>query len=152
MGRQIGLSFMESMTGLGFINGKVAIYGEVMLSQLVKQGVKIKFTETNDKTCTAEITYDGQTVTETTTIEFWEKNGVVPKTGDKGYFTSSWTKYRPTMLKYKIVRQIIKFLCPHLLGALPIMEDAREVEQVQKIDDGNATDVLGEIVGNLEKE
>ena len=83
MGRQIGLSFMESMTGLGFINGKVAIYGEVMLSQLVKQGVQIKFTESSETKCTAEITYNGQTVTESTDIEFWIKNKIVPAQGDK---------------------------------------------------------------------
>lgn len=50
---------------------------------LVKQGVQIEFTEANDKICTAKITYNGQTVTDTVKIEDWIKAKVVPAQGDK---------------------------------------------------------------------
>lgn len=123
----------------------------MLISQLVKQGVQIKFDESDETKCTATITYKGQSVTETTTIEQWVKAGVVPKQGSKNYYTSTWTKYRATMLKYKIVRQITKFLCPHLLGALPIMEDAYEIVQTQKPDEKQTSDSMDEIVGQLEK-
>lgn len=61
MGRQLGLSFLESMTGLGFVNGKIAMYGEVLLSQLTKAGVKITFEKSDATSVTAKVEYQGKT-------------------------------------------------------------------------------------------
>lgn len=72
MGRQLGLSFLESMNGLGFINGKIAMYGEVLLSQLTKAGVKITFSASSSTSVTATIEYQGKSGTTTQTLEEWK--------------------------------------------------------------------------------
>lgn len=153
MGRQLGLSFMESMNGLGFINWKVAIYWEVLLSQLTKAWVEIKFSESKADTVTVEMKYQWNSWESTQTLAEWQERKIAPATkADKWYWTSPWTKYPETMLRYKAVRHVSKFLCPHLLGALPIMEDAYEVRATERLKDPETTwEELDDIVGQFEE-
>lgn len=56
------------------------------------------------------------------------------------------------MLRYKAVRHVAKFLCPHLLGSLPIMEDAYEVNATEKPDTKQIEDGMTEVVGQFKKD
>lgn len=57
------------------------------------------------------------------------------------------------MLRYKAVRHEAKFLCPHLLGGLPMMEDEHEIKRLEtsKIDSETIDAEMDGIVEGFEK-
>lgn len=125
-GFEAGMTPMESINGYYIVNGRVTIWGSAVLTQLKRAKYGLRWVESNDKTCTVEITTpDGKDKhTETFTFEEAVKAGLTGK--------DPWKKYPRNMLRWKALGNGVRFFCPEVLGGYYIKEE---------VDDDNGADV-----------
>lgn len=123
-GREMGLSVVESVNSLYFVNGKVAMYGEAVPLQIIRAGHKIEWGECNAKTATVTITRGdtGQSMTNTFTMEMAEARGYTKN--------AIYKTYPENMLKWRVLSMTAKFICPDALHGIGIKEEL-EAEMVQ---------------------
>ena len=117
MWRQMNMNMFESLQGIWYVNWKMIIYWEVMIWQLTKAWYKMKFNETNEKVCDVTISWPNWEITEKFTIELAKKAWWV-----KGFWP--WVSQPHLMLRYKAIRQGIKFLCPEVMWWTTTYEEA----------------------------
>jgi len=117
-GWSLWLSFMECITWMCFINWRPALYWSVYLSLLTRNGYKIEFLEKTTEKVKVRITWKN-----------WSQEWYF----DKKMAETAWIwknvylKYPETMLSYKAIRAAQKFLCPEILGWIPLVEEADEI-------------------------
>ena len=117
MWKQMNMTMFEALQGIWYINGKMIIYWEVMVWQLTKAGYKMKFLKSDEKICEVELSWPNWTITETFKIEQAQKAGWV-----KWFWP--WKDQPHLMLRYKAIRQGMKFLCPEVMSWLTTYEEA----------------------------
>lgn len=116
--KEMWLSFIQAINWLYFVNWRLCIYWEVMVSQVVKNWYKLNFIESTSSICKVEMTApDWNSITEEFTYEEATKAGRTWKW--------VWKTQPKIMLRYKAIRQAIKFLAPHLLGWTITVEEAQ---------------------------
>lgn len=139
--REIGLSPIEGLNSLYFVNGKVAMYGEAVPSQIYRAGHAIEWGECNEKTATVTITRGdtGKSMTTTFTME---------QAIERGYTKNElYKKFPENMLKWRALSMTAKFICPDALKGIGIKEDM-EVEVIDGgrfANDGEKTRIEGEV-------
>lgn len=117
----LGLSLMECITWMCFINGRPALYGSVYISMLTRNWYKIEFLEKTAEKVKVKLTWPN-----------WEQEWYF----DKKMAESAWIwknvylKYPTRMLSYKAIRDAQNFLCPDILGWVPLVEEADEIPAV----------------------
>lgn len=128
-GREIGMTQMESLNDLYFVNGTLQIYGKATPAALRRAGWQIKkFDESVENACTATI-YNpktGEEITDTFTFEDAELSGF---TKDKsGWLKPAWWKgaNRKRKLRYSALSQIIHTYVPEVLGSVAGIGDYSE--------------------------
>lgn len=135
-GQEAGLKPLEAINGFYFVNGKVSIYGEVAILQVLKAGHKIEWGICNEKEANIKITRgDNQATSEVKfTIEQAEKKGLTKDNG--GRVKPVWSKWPENMLRFKAFHSCVRFLCPDALHGVPIKEvvegEIIEVEETKK--------------------
>lgn len=123
-GREAGLSPIEALNSLYFVNGKVAMYGEAVPLQIIRSGHAIKWGLCNAETATVTITRGDTDESMTTTFTMKEAR-------DRGYTTNPvYQKYPENMLKWRALGMTAKFICPDALKGIGIKEEM-EAEVVQ---------------------
>ncbi len=141
--REIGLSPIEGLNSLYFVNGKVAMYGEAVPSQIYRAGHRIDWGECNEKTATVTITRGdtGKSMTTTFTME---------QAIERGYTRNElYKKFPENMLKWRALSMTAKFICPDALKGIGIKEDM----EVEVVDGGRFANekegkrIKGEIAG-----
>jgi len=122
-GKEIGLSPLESMNSLYFVNGKIAMYGEAVPNQVIRAGHTIKWGKCDEKQAEVTITRGDtkESMTTKLTMEQAEKRGYTKN--------SVWQKFPENMLKWRVLSMTAKFICPDALKGIGIKEDM-EVEIV----------------------
>jgi hypothetical protein len=55
-GKEMGLQPLEAINSFYFVNGKVALYGDMAIAQVLRAGHKVEWIDCNDKTATVKIT------------------------------------------------------------------------------------------------
>lgn len=120
--KQMWMTEYEAINWIAFVNGRMSIWWEVMMWMISKAWYKIEFTQSDDKLCKVKITdrKTGEFAEDNYTIEEAKKSWLYPA---KDY--SPWMKYTKLMLRYKAVRQISKFFCPHVLWWMITAEEAQ---------------------------
>ena len=123
--REIGLSPIEALNSLYFVNGKVAMYGEAVPTQIMRAGHKISWGECDARTATVTITRGdtGESMTNTFTMSQAETRGY---TKNPIYKT-----YPENMLKWRVLSMTAKFICPDALKGIGIKEEI-EAETIQE--------------------
>lgn len=142
--REIGLSPLEGLNSLYFVNGKVAMYGEAVPLQILRAGHEITWGECNAETATVTITRGdtGASMTQTFTMEEAKKRG----------YTNNpiYQKYPENMLKWRAISMTAKFICPDALKGIGIKEEM-EAEVIQTdssfSDRGRAKQITDEVDG-----
>lgn len=130
-GKEMGLQPIEAVSSFYFVNGKVSMYGEMAIAQVVKAGHKIEWGDCNDKTATIKITRgDNKTSnTVTFTMEMATTRGLNKRGGP-------WVTAPDNMLRFKAFHACAKFIVPDALHGVSIKEVAEveviEVEQKTK--------------------
>lgn len=117
-GHEAGMKPVEAMGAFYFVNGKLSMYGEMAIAQVLRHGHKVKWGECNDRTATVTVTRgDDESVSLTTTftMEMARARGL---TNNPVY-----QKFPENMLKFKAFHMTARFVCPEALHGVPIKED-----------------------------
>ena len=133
MWKQMWLTEFEAINGIWFVNGRMTVWWEVMVWMLTKAWYRLKFIKSDEKICDVEISKDWESMQESFTIE--EAN--------KAWWTSKWFVWKnqpKLMLRYKAIRQVCKFFCPHVLGWMITTEEAQtelpwSIQEAEIVDD-----------------
>lgn len=125
-GKEAGMQPLEAINSFYFVNGKVNIYGEMAIAQVLRAGHKIKWGECNATTASLTITRgdSGESMSATFTMEMARARGL---TSNQVY-----TKYPENMLKFKAFNSIAKFFVADALHGVPIkeIEEAETIEEI----------------------
>ena len=121
LGKNIGLNMMEAFQGIAFVNGRPSIWWEIAVSLMTKAGYKIEFIESTATKCKAKVSWPNGSMEDEFTLEEAKKAGWLQKS------FSVWHTNPKLMLRYKVISNIRKFLCPWVLGWLLLKEEV-EVE------------------------
>ncbi len=144
--REIGLSPIEALNSLYFVNGKVAMYGEAVPTQIMRAGHKISWGTCDAREATVTITRGdtGESMTNTFTMAQAETRGY---TKNPIYKT-----YPENMLKWRVLSMTAKFICPDALKGIGIKEEI-EAETIQEnsvfLDKGE--NKVAEVVASVKK-
>ena len=116
-GYEAGLQPLEALNSFYFVNGKLAMYGDTVISQVKKAGHKVIWGDCNEKTATVTIERGdtGEKMTQTFTMDMAKERG----------YTSNpiYQKYPENMLKFRVFGMTAKFIVPDALHGIPIKED-----------------------------
>lgn len=127
-GKEAGLQPLEAINSFYFVNGKVSIYGDMAIAQVLKAGHKVEWGKCDETTATVKITRgDNGTSNETT---FTMKMAV-----DRGLTSNAvYKKYPENMLRFKAFHSCAKFIVSDALHGVPIkeVEEAEGVEELPK--------------------
>jgi len=116
-GREAGLSPIESLNSLYFVNGKVAMYGEAVPLQVLRAGHEIEWGTCNAETATVTITRGDTGKSMTTTFTMADARS-------RGYTNNPiYQKYPENMLKWRALSMTAKFICPDALRGIGIKEE-----------------------------
>lgn len=146
-GREMGMSQMESLNDLYFVNGSLQIYGKATPAALRRAGWQIKkFDESTKNSCTATIvnTKTGEEITDTFTYEDAELSGF---TKDReGRLKIGWREgaNRRRKLRYAVLSQIIHTYVPEVLGSVAGIGDYTEDYLEAQNNDGALRKQMGE--------
>lgn len=116
-GRELNLAPIEALNSLYFVNGKIAMYGEVVPNQVLRAGHIIDWGLCNAETATVTITRGdtGKSMTTTFTMQ---------QARERGYTSNPvYQKYPENMLKWRVLGMTVKFLCPDALRGIGIKEE-----------------------------
>ena len=127
-GREIGLKPIEALNSFYFVNGKLTLYGQRQIAQIIRAGYAIEWGECNDTTATVTITRnDRGKHTVTFTMEQAKKSGL---TSSKYGIKEVWQKHPKNMLMYKAFGECARFFCPEALdGYYSTEEMTAETEE-----------------------
>ena len=120
--KDMGLTPTQALTGIAFVNGKLAVFGAAAASLMVKHGYDLAWGECTDKSATLKVSKGDRSHSETFTIDDAKKAGLAGKAGP-------WTLYTRDMLRWKALARARNFFCPEVGGGLPIKEDYQETEK-----------------------
>jgi hypothetical protein len=115
VGRDLGLSPTQALTGLHIVEGKPQI-AAVTLAGFVKKSADYNYTitEHTDQSCAIRFYESGEDVgTSTFTIDEARAAGLVKE-------RSNWIKWPKNMLFARAMSNGVKWFCPDLMGGVPI--------------------------------
>ena len=124
-GAELGLSPVESVFKLFFINGRIDTYGEVILMMMLRHGYQTEVVERTPKKAHIKVTHptSGQVHEEIFTWEDAERAKLPPLPGSKNYETDVWILYPQNMLYWKAVSNARRFFCPEVMRGVMMKED-----------------------------
>lgn len=133
-GYEMGLTPMESINSMYFVNGRVSIFGETAIALVKKHGHDVIFSDCDatKATCTI-IRKDGQTLSNSLTMaEATERR--LNQTWDynerKWKMKGPWLSAPENMLKFKVFHMTAKFIVPEVFHNVPLKEELDEAESV----------------------
>lgn len=126
-GKEAGMQPLEAINSYYFVNGKVNIYGQMAIAQVMKAGHRIKWGVCDDKTATITIIRgdNKEEMTATFTMEMAKTRGLTSN--------AVYQKYPENMLKFKAFYQVANFLVPEALHGVKIKEITEAEDVVEEI-------------------
>jgi len=119
-GREIGMTVMEALGDLYFVNGRIQIYGKATPAAIRRAGWKILPYKDEEGSCTATIKNikTGEEISDTFTFEDALKSGFVKDA--RGQVKIGWREgaNRKRKLRYGALSQIIHTYIPEVLGSI----------------------------------
>lgn len=114
-GREMGMTFSESLSDLYFVGGKLNVYGKATPAALRRRGWRIQYSEETPESCTATVTNvkTGEEITDTFTFKEAEQSGFTGN-GKPGWLPGA---NRRRKLRYGVLSLIIHTYIPEVLGA-----------------------------------
>lgn len=115
-GFEAGMQPLQAINSFYFVNGKLSMYGDAVIAQVMRAGHKVEFYDCNDKTASCRITRgdNGQVMETTFTMEMVKARGLdrnpVFKTNPEN------------MLKFKAFHMNAKFIAPEAVRNMQIKE------------------------------
>lgn len=115
-GYEAGIKPIEALNSFYFVNGKISMYGDTAIRQVLRAGHKVEWGICDATTATVTITRGdtGASMTSTFTMDEAKKRGMVK---------DIWLKFPENMLKFKAFGMTARFVCPDALMGISIKED-----------------------------
>lgn len=149
-GFEAGLKPIQALNSFYFVNGRIAMFGDVAIQQVIKAGHTVRWgvyidDEGNEKKmpCNekqASVTIvrgdNQETMSAHLTLEEAKANGVYKD-------TAPWRSHTGNMLKYRVFSRVSHFLTPDALNGIGIGDVQNDDEVVAKLPE-NVTD-LGDV-------
>lgn len=127
-GYEMGMTPVESLHSLYMVNGTINVYGKAVTRRIREHGWRIEYKDESDESCTATVSRDDESYTETYTHKMAVDSGYTKsRSGD---FKVGWLPgvNRRLKLRYGVLSLIIKSYIPEVLGsAQDISEVAEDV-------------------------
>lgn len=131
-GYEAGLQPLESLGAFYFVNGRLTMYGEAVISQVVRAGHIVEWGKCDAESATVKITRkdNGASFEQTFTIgqatarnlnKTWDKDTKQLKNKDV------WTKFPESMLRYRVFGMVARFIVPDALHGIQIKEEIEAV-------------------------
>jgi hypothetical protein len=124
-GKEAGLQPLEAINSFYFVNGKITMYGDMTIAQVLKAGHKIDWINCDDQSATIKITRrdNGATNQVTFTMKMAQERGLTKNTVYK--------TYPENMLRFKAFHACAKFIVADALHGMKIkeIEEAEYVEE-----------------------
>ena len=130
--------YLKSTLVCALSKGRPTIYWEVAISLMKRAGYKIKWVEVSDSKVVVEVSKNGETHTETYTIEQAKKANLVKP-------SSPWTLYPENMLRHKALANARRFFCPEVLSGTYTAEEFGETPDTmnaQTINEGDTVEAI----------
>lgn len=116
-GYEAGLAPIEAINSFYFVNGKIAMYGEAVIRQVIRAGHKVTWGECNEKTATV-------TIERKDTQEKMSSTFTIQQAQERGFLSKdTWKKYPENMLKFRAFSMVAKFIAPDALMGINIGEE-----------------------------
>lgn len=124
-GKEAGLQPLEAVNSFYFVNGKISMYGEMAISQVMKAGHKVEWKNCNNKSATVKITRgDNGAESEVT---FTMADAI-----ERGLTKNPVYKTAPeNMLRFKAFHLCARFAVPDAMHGVPVKE-IMEAEYVEE--------------------
>jgi hypothetical protein len=139
-GYEMGMKPIEAIKSFYFVNGVLNIFGAAVVRRLREHGWKIQYVDEPNK-CTATISKDDESYTDTLTFEEARKSGWVESYGK---VKAGWYEgvNRKLKLRYGVTSMLIKTYVPEVLGsAVDIAEVAQDTVPLYETS-GNAKEAV----------
>lgn len=166
-GSELGIKPFTSLQSIYIVNGKLVLYGSMVVSRLTQEGWKVEYedivTDIDDtNACILTVSKGKDIYSETYTFKMARESGYT------GSNKPGWTKgtNRKLKLRYGAVSVLLKTKLPHLLNGAEIKEVWEDVEKVKvvgtttseldqesisKIQTATTVEELNKICGELKK-
>lgn len=127
-GFEAGMQPLEALSSFYFVHGKLALYGEMAITLVIRAGHKVEWGKCDATTATVTITRgdNGASATNTFTMAMATERGLTSN--------ATYKKYPENMLKFKVFHMTAKFICPDALHGRDIKEVAEETIKAEAID------------------
>jgi len=124
-GREAGLKPVESLNSFYFVNGKLTMYGQRLIAQVIKAGYMIEWGECNETTANVKISREDRGSNEKTyTLAEAQKKGLTKNI--------VWSKYPENMLRFKAFGLCARFFCPEALDGFYAKEEIESDEELSQ--------------------
>lgn len=115
-GRSLGFDDIQALDAINFIDGKATLSGEAMAALVRRAGHSLKIDATAESaTVTGTRKDNGDTTTVTWTTGMAKDAGLAGK--------DNWKRYPQTMLTWRAISQVCRFLFPDVLKGVSYTED-----------------------------
>lgn len=120
--KDMGLTPTQAINGIGFVNGKLTVYGSSAASLMTKHGYALEWLESSATTAKVRVSKGERAHEETYTIEDARKANLANKPGP-------WSQYPKDMLRWKALSRARNFFCPEVAGGMPVHEDYQDIDE-----------------------
>jgi len=127
-GAEMGMKPMEAMNSLYPVNGAINVWGKATTRRLKEHGWKIEYSNESQESCTATVSKDNESYTETYTFKEAQESGYTTQFNKFTKVTELKVGWKPGMnrrkkLRYGVLSLIISTEIPEVLGsAMGIVE------------------------------
>lgn len=124
-GYEAGMQPIEAINSYYFVNGKLAMYGEMAIALVSKQGHKVEFIDCDSTKATCKITRkdDERSLSSTFTMADANARGLSAK--------EVWKKFPENMLKFKAFHMTAKFIVPDAFHGVPLKEELEDMQPIK---------------------
>lgn len=133
-GFEAGLKPLEAVNSFYFVNGKLSMYGDTVISQVQRAGHIVEWGKCDAETATVTITRgdNKKSLTQTVTMAIAKARGW--DSGKNGV-KDVWRKYPESMLRYRAFGMCARFIVPDALRGIAIKEEIESEVEPETVKD-----------------
>lgn len=128
-GFEAGLKPIEAINSFYFVNGKIAMYGEAVIRQVIRAGHKVTWgiylaPDGSEVKAPCDEKQASVTIERKDTKERMGALFTIKQAQERGFLSKdTWKKYPENMLKFRAFSMVAKFITPDALMGLQIGEE-----------------------------
>jgi len=129
-GYEAGMQPIEAINSYYFVRGKLALYGEMAIALVSRQGHTVEFIDCDATKATCKITRKDNGRSLSSTFTMAEAKARKLDMGRDG-IKDVWLKFPENMLKFKAFHMTAKFIVPDAFHGVPIKEELEDAQPIK---------------------